>query len=87
MRDSKLNPWNAKARATAYFFHNTYVAEVGNLKHNGNNPVIENADVDLRIIANPDAAKMKECGMARHSSLLSSLLLLMRCISDTEALL
>jgi CO/xanthine dehydrogenase Mo-binding subunit len=27
------------------------------LKINGNNPRIENADVDLRIIVNPDAAK------------------------------
>jgi isoquinoline 1-oxidoreductase beta subunit len=43
----------------AYFCHNTYVAEVVDLKLNGNNPVIENmiAAVDCGIVVNPDAAK------------------------------
>ena len=43
----------------ANFCHNTYVAEVVDLKLDGNNPVIENvvAAVDCGIVVNPDAAK------------------------------
>lgn len=42
----------------AYFCHNTYVAEVVDLKLQGNTPVIENviAAVDCGIVVNPDGA-------------------------------
>lgn len=43
----------------AYFCHNTYVAEVLDLRLENNKPVIENvyAAVDCGIVVNPDAAK------------------------------
>lgn len=52
-------PANVSRGVAAYFCHNTYVAEVVDLKLNGNNPVIENviAAVDCGIVINPDAAK------------------------------
>lgn len=52
-------PANVSRGVAAYFCHNTYVAEVVDLKLNGNNPVIENviAAVDCGIVVNPDAAK------------------------------
>lgn len=57
---SNWNPDSANAGrgVAAYFCHNTYVAEVVDLKMNGNNPVIENviAAVDCGIVVNPDAA-------------------------------
>lgn len=52
-------PANVSRGVAAYFCHNTYVAEVVDLKLNGNNPIIENvvAAVDCGIVINPDAAK------------------------------
>ena len=52
-------PANVNRGVAAYFCHNTYVAEVVDLKMDGNNPVIENvtAAVDCGIVVNPDAAK------------------------------
>ncbi|WP_276371872.1 molybdopterin cofactor-binding domain-containing protein [Chryseolinea sp. H1M3-3] len=52
-------PANVSRGVAAYFCHNTYVAEVVDLKLAGNNPVIENviAAVDCGIVVNPDAAK------------------------------
>jgi isoquinoline 1-oxidoreductase subunit beta len=49
---------NVNRGVAAYFCHNTYVAEVVDLKIEGNNPVIENvyAAVDCGIVVNPDAA-------------------------------
>jgi isoquinoline 1-oxidoreductase beta subunit len=49
---------NVSRGVAAYFCHNTYVAEVVDLKLNGNDPVIENviAAVDCGIVVNPDAA-------------------------------
>ncbi|HEY8511365.1 MAG TPA: molybdopterin cofactor-binding domain-containing protein [Cyclobacteriaceae bacterium] len=43
----------------AYFCHNTYVAEVVDMRMEGNNPVIDNvyAAVDCGIVVNPDAAR------------------------------
>lgn len=50
---------NVSRGVAAYFCHNTYVAEVVDLKVSGNEPVIENvyAVVDCGIVVNPDAAK------------------------------
>ncbi|HEX8041946.1 MAG TPA: molybdopterin cofactor-binding domain-containing protein, partial [Chryseosolibacter sp.] len=52
-------PANVSRGVAAYFCHNTYVAEVVDLKLNRNNPVIENvtAAVDCGIVVNPDAAR------------------------------
>lgn len=52
-------PARVSRGVAAYFCHNTYVAEVVDLKLDGNNPVIENviAAVDCGIVVNPDAAK------------------------------
>lgn len=52
-------PANVSRGVAAYFCHNTYVAEVVDLRLNGTNPVIENvvAAVDCGIVVNPDAAK------------------------------
>ncbi|HEY0655459.1 MAG TPA: molybdopterin cofactor-binding domain-containing protein [Chryseosolibacter sp.] len=52
-------PANVSRGVAAYFCHNTYVAEVVDLKLKGNNPIIENvvAAVDCGIVVNPDAAK------------------------------
>jgi isoquinoline 1-oxidoreductase subunit beta len=52
-------PANVNRGLAAYFCHNTYVAEVVDLRLNGNIPVIENvvAAVDCGIVVNPDAAK------------------------------
>jgi isoquinoline 1-oxidoreductase beta subunit len=49
---------NVSRGLAAYFCHNTYVAEVVDLKVDGNNPVIEKvyAAVDCGIVVNPDAA-------------------------------
>ena len=50
----------------AYFCHNTYVAEVVDLKMDGNNPRVEKvfAAVDCGIVINPDAARnMSEGGI------------------------
>ncbi|MEP0711950.1 MAG: molybdopterin cofactor-binding domain-containing protein, partial [Algoriphagus sp.] len=43
---------------SAYFCHNSYVAEVIDIKINNNQPVVENvfAAVDCGIVVNPDAA-------------------------------
>ena len=51
-------PANVNRGVAAYFCHNTYVAEVVDLKMDGNNPIIENviAAVDCGIVVNPDAA-------------------------------
>jgi isoquinoline 1-oxidoreductase beta subunit len=54
--------WNQPAQlargVAAYFCHNTYVAEVVDLKVDGNKPFIEKvfAAVDCGIVVNPDAA-------------------------------
>ena len=50
---------NVSRGVAAYFCHNTYVAEVVDLKMNGNSPVFENvvAAVDCGIVVNPDAAR------------------------------
>lgn len=52
-------PANVSRGVAAYFCHNTYVAEVVDLRVNGTTPVIENviAAVDCGIVVNPDAAK------------------------------
>lgn len=52
-------PANVSRGVAAYFCHNTYVAEVVDLRLAGNSPVIENviAAVDCGIVINPDAAK------------------------------
>jgi isoquinoline 1-oxidoreductase subunit beta len=52
-------PANLSRGLAAYFCHNTYVAEVVDLRLDGNAPVIENviAAVDCGIVVNPDAAK------------------------------
>ncbi|HEX7014720.1 MAG TPA: molybdopterin cofactor-binding domain-containing protein [Cyclobacteriaceae bacterium] len=52
-------PANVGRGVAAYFCHNTYVAEVVDLRMEGNNPRIENvyAAVDCGIVVNPDAAK------------------------------
>lgn len=52
-------PAGVSRGVAAYFCHNTYVAQVVDLKLNGNKPVIENviAAVDCGIVVNPDAAK------------------------------
>lgn len=52
-------PANVSRGVAAYFCHNTYVAEVVDLKLSENNPIIENviAAVDCGIVVNPDAAK------------------------------
>lgn len=63
--------WNDKSNklsrgVSAYFCHNTYVAEVVDLKMDGNKPVIEKvyAAVDCGIVVNPDAARnMSEGGI------------------------
>lgn len=49
---------NVKRGVAAYFCHNTYVAEVVDLRLDANKPVIENvfAAVDCGIVINPDAA-------------------------------
>jgi isoquinoline 1-oxidoreductase beta subunit len=49
---------NISRGVAAYFCHNTYVAEVVDLRLDGNKPVIENvyAGVDCGIVVNPDAA-------------------------------
>ena len=49
---------NVSRGVSAYFCHNSYVAEVIDLKLDGNNPVIEKvfAAVDCGIVVNPDAA-------------------------------
>ena len=56
--------WNEKTTkvsrgVAAYFCHNTYVAEVVDLKMDGNNPRVEKvfAAVDCGIVINPDAAR------------------------------
>lgn len=57
---------NVHRGVAAYFCHNTYVAEVVDLKLQDNKPVFENvvAAVDCGIVINPDAAKnMAEGGM------------------------
>jgi isoquinoline 1-oxidoreductase beta subunit len=50
---------NISRGVAAYFCHNTYVAEVVDLKLDGKNPIIENviAAVDCGIVVNPDSAK------------------------------
>jgi isoquinoline 1-oxidoreductase beta subunit len=50
---------NVKRGVAAYFCHNTYVAEVVDLRLDSNKPVIEKvyAAVDCGIVINPDAAK------------------------------
>jgi isoquinoline 1-oxidoreductase subunit beta len=50
---------NGSRGVAAYYCHNTYVAEVVDLKMNGNTPVVEKviAAVDCGIVVNPDAAK------------------------------
>jgi isoquinoline 1-oxidoreductase beta subunit len=63
--------WNDKSikgsrGVAAYFCHNTYVAEVVDLKMDGNKPVVEKvyAAVDCGIVINPDAARnMSEGGI------------------------
>ncbi len=52
-------PANVSRGVAAYFCHNTYVAEVVDLRLDGNKPVIENviAAVDCGIVVNPDAAR------------------------------
>lgn len=63
--------WNdgaikASRGVAAYFCHNTYVAEVVDLKMDGNKPVVEKvyAAVDCGIVINPDAARnMSEGGI------------------------
>jgi isoquinoline 1-oxidoreductase beta subunit len=52
-------PANVSRGVAAYFCHNTYVAEVVDLRLKGSKPVIENviAAVDCGIVVNPDAAK------------------------------
>lgn len=52
-------PANVSRGVAAYFCHNTYVAEVVDLRLEGNKPAIENviAAVDCGIVINPDAAK------------------------------
>ena len=63
--------WNEKTTkasrgVAAYFCHNTYVAEVVDLKMDGNKPVVEKvyAAVDCGIVINPDAARnMSEGGI------------------------
>lgn len=52
-------PANLHRGLAAYFCHNTYVAEVVDLRLEGNKPVIENviAAVDCGIVVNPDAAR------------------------------
>ena len=57
---------NAHRGVAAYFCHNTYVAEVVDLKMQGNTPVFEKvyAAVDCGIVINPDAAtNMAEGGI------------------------
>lgn len=51
-------PANVSRGVAAYYCHNTYVAEVVDLKLQGNAPVIENviAAVDCGIVVNPDGA-------------------------------
>ena len=63
--------WNEKTikasrGVAAYFCHNTYVAEVVDLKMDGNKPMVEKvyAAVDCGIVINPDAARnMSEGGI------------------------
>jgi isoquinoline 1-oxidoreductase beta subunit len=52
-------PANVGRGVAAYFCHNTYVAEVVEMRIEGNNPKIENvyAAVDCGIVVNPDAAR------------------------------
>ncbi|HTF18923.1 MAG TPA: molybdopterin cofactor-binding domain-containing protein [Chryseolinea sp.] len=52
------SPSNAKRGVAAYFCHNTYVAEVVDLRMDGNKPIVEKvyAAVDCGIVINPDAA-------------------------------
>lgn len=52
-------PANVSRGLAAYFCHNTYVAEVVDLRLDANNPVIEKvyAAVDCGIVVNPDAAR------------------------------
>jgi isoquinoline 1-oxidoreductase subunit beta len=52
-------PANVSRGVAAYFCHNTYVAEVVDLRVDGNKPIIENviAAVDCGIVINPDSAK------------------------------
>jgi isoquinoline 1-oxidoreductase beta subunit len=52
-------PANVGRGVAAYFCHNTYVAEVIDMRVEGNNPVVENvyAAVDCGIVVNPDAAR------------------------------
>lgn len=49
---------NVSRGVAAYFCHNTYVAEVVDLKISGNQPIVEKvfAAVDCGIVVNPDAA-------------------------------
>lgn len=51
-------PANVHRGVSAYFCHNSYVAEVLDLRMEGNTPVVENvvAAVDCGIVINPDAA-------------------------------
>ena len=51
-------PANVHRGVSAYFCHNSYVAEVLDLRMEGNNPIVENvvAAVDCGIVINPDAA-------------------------------
>jgi isoquinoline 1-oxidoreductase beta subunit len=52
-------PANVGRGVAAYFCHNTYVAEVIDMRVEGSTPVIENvyAAVDCGIVVNPDAAR------------------------------
>ena len=52
-------PSNVGRGVAAYFCHNTYVAEVVDMRVEGSTPVIENvyAAVDCGIVVNPDAAR------------------------------
>ena len=51
-------PANLHRGVSAYFCHNSYVAEVLDLRMEGNKPIVENvvAAVDCGIVINPDAA-------------------------------
>ncbi len=50
---------NVSRGVSAYYCHNSYVAEVVDLRLDGNNPVIESvyAAVDCGIVVNPDSAR------------------------------
>lgn len=55
---------NVSRGVAAYFCDNTYVAEVVDLRLEGNKPAVENviAAVDCGIVVNPDAAKNMDEG-------------------------